>query len=53
VDGDDEDYDGQSCSTDGLNNITGLVKNSVSEDSESSESWDTEEEEEDGEVGSG
>jgi hypothetical protein len=53
ADGDDEDYDGQLCSTDGFNNVTGLVKNPASEDSESSESWDTEEEEEDGEVGSG
>jgi hypothetical protein len=46
ADGDDEDYDGKSCSTDGFNNVTRLVKNPASEDSESSESWDTEEEEE-------
>jgi hypothetical protein len=66
ADGDDEDCDGQSCSTDGFNNVKGLVKNPASEDSESSESWDdemkpgdneegdtAEEEEDDGEVGSG
>jgi hypothetical protein len=53
ADGDDEDYDGQSCSTDVFNNVTGLVKNPASEDSEPSESWDTEEEKDDGEVGSG
>jgi hypothetical protein len=56
ADGDDEDYDGQSCSMDGFNNVTGLVKNPASKDSESSESWGTgeeEEEEEDGEVGIG
>jgi hypothetical protein len=66
ADGDDEDYDGQSCSTGGFNNVMGLVKNPASEDSESSESWDdemksgdneegdtAEEEDDDGEVGSG
>jgi hypothetical protein len=66
ADGDDEDYDGRSCSTDGFNNVTGLVKNPASEDSESSESWDdemksgdneegdmAEEEDDDGDVGSG
>jgi hypothetical protein len=53
ADGDDEDYDGQSCSTEGFNTITGLVKK-ASEDSDSSEYWDTEEEEDDdGEAGSG
>jgi hypothetical protein len=46
ADGDDEDYDGQSCSTDGFNNVMGLVKNPASEDSESSGSWDTDDEEE-------
>jgi hypothetical protein len=55
ADGDDDDYDGQLCSTDGFNNVTGLVKNPASEDSESSDSWgeEEEEEEEDGEAGSG
>jgi hypothetical protein len=53
VDGDDEDCDGQSYSMDGFNNVTGLVKNPASKDSESSESWGTEEEEDDCEVGSG
>jgi hypothetical protein len=55
ADGDNDDSDGQSCSTDDFNNVTGLVKNPASEGSESSESWDTEEEEDedDGEVGSG
>jgi hypothetical protein len=42
ADGDDEDYEEQSCSMDGFNNVTGLIKNPASEDSESCESWGTE-----------
>jgi hypothetical protein len=53
VDGDDEDYDEKSCSMEGFNSVTDLVKNTASEDSESSESWGMEEEEDDCEVGSG